>query len=810
MNTKLACALILLLLLASLGAAARAQPAAPSSDQPAVQQEGKPNQEPAAGAAEPGAKEQTRGGRAGGFSLEVRSLDIDNLLKLYSDTFRLTVVKDPNCTGPVTVICPQPVTEEEALSILNGVLEVRGFTSLLTGSLLKIVPLARAVQSRVNIRVGTKADPLALDQVMTQMVPLQQAQASALQRELTPLLSPGASIIASPASNMLIITDTGSNVTRLLEIIERLDSKSPNGTKVFTLEYADASSLAPIISQLVLTAATGGATAATTRAVPWEQRLRGRGFATPSAAGVASYGTASQGMVLAETRTNSLIVTASPDKMQTAETVIKSLDKLVPYESTVYVFALQHAKALDLASTLNQAFGRAAGTARTATTTTTQRSYQGTRSTQPGLRGTSGSGQSSQAPEEAPMVASAAAVEETPTRQAQQGQSTTGGYTAPRTPARTTTTTGRTAEGRVVNVLGTGDVTIIPEPNSNSLIINAPPEQMAVVKGLVQELDQVPVQVMIEAVIAEVTLDATSKLGFEWTWTEANHWSQGQDVTGKVQTNFGLNDPKALGLRYSVVAKSLSTLLTALATDQRAKILSTPRIFTSNNRPAEINISQQVPYIISFRETDQGTLTYNYGYMDVGIVLQVTPQVSSNGTVNLEVSQEANDLLGYTSFNAPIVARRSAQTSVSIQDGHTVVLGGIMKDSRTETVTKVPLLGDLPILGSLFRKKEVSKGKTELLVFLTPRVVRSPEEASALTREQQDKLKGIDYPVPLVPPGLQSAPPPVPEGGTELAPGQETPGEEAPGGAEAPEQAPGQAEPPGGEAAPGTEPPGQE
>jgi len=745
-----------------------------------------------------------RSGAPGSFRLEVRGLDIDNLLKFYSDTFKLTVVKDPNCTGPVTVICPEPVTREEAISILNSILEVRGFTSLLGGALLKIVPLARAVQSKVDIRIGSKPETLALDQVMTQIVPLQQAQAVALQRELTPLISPGASLIASAASNTLIITDTGSNITRLLGIIERLDAESEQGTRVFPLQYADATSLAPIISQLVITTSTiTSGTPGGSRA-PWEQRLLGRMGGRPTAGGVTSSSTTT-GTVLSDPRTNALIVTASPDKMQIAESVIASLDRPVPYESTVFVYSLQHAKAADLAASLNQAFGRG-GTARTAATTSTttrtqQRTTPSTRRTQPGLQGGTTSSQAPELESEEPIqIASKQAGQQRP-------PTTSGGTTYPRAGTSGTRGVTRDAEGRVVSTYGTTDtVTVIPESNTNSLIINAPPEQMESVKRLVLELDQVPVQVMIEAIIAELTLDATSKFGFEWTWMERNAFSNPQ-ATGTLSTNFGLNDPKALGLRYSVVGTSLTGLLSALATDQRANILSTPRIFTANNRPAEINISQQVPYIISFRETTAGTFTYNYGYMDVGIVLQVTPQVSANGTVNLEVSQEANDLLGFTSFNAPIVARRSAQTSVSIQDGQTVVLGGIMKESRSQTITKIPLLGDLPLVGGLFRKKEITKGKTELLVFLTPRVVRTPEQARALTQQQQGQLRGVKSPTPAPLPPASSPPgarPVTPE--VQVGPGPQAPAPEqgvqppaAPEEAPAPAAEPAAPEPEAGE-----------
>jgi general secretion pathway protein D len=209
----------------------------------------------------------------------------------------------------------------------------------------------------------------------------------------------------------------------------------------------------------------------------------------------------------------------------------------------------------------------------------------------------------------------------------------------------------------------------------------------------------------------------------------------------------GLDD-LTRGLRYSVVGGDISAVLRALATDQRFNILATPRIFTSNNQAAEINIGQQVPYIISVRESDVGSQTFNYGYMDVGIILNVVPRIAQNGLVTMDVQQEANELTGFTSFNAPIIAQRTTSTQVSVADGQTVIIGGIIRDTETKSVNKVPILGDLPLLGSLFRSTDKTKSKTELMVFLTPRIVKNPTEAAAITEDQKKQLR---TPVPPSP-----------------------------------------------------------
>jgi len=194
------------------------------------------------------------------------------------------------------------------------------------------------------------------------------------------------------------------------------------------------------------------------------------------------------------------------------------------------------------------------------------------------------------------------------------------------------------------------------------------------------------------------------------------------------------------GLSYTLAGKDLTGFFNMLQTDTKFQILSTPRIFTSNNTVASINISQQIPYIVSTIQNTNGTTSFNYAFQDVGIVLTVTPRITANGYVNMDVTQTANDLQGYTTFNAPIVNQREANTTVTVKDGETVVLGGMIQNQVTATTNKIPLLGDIPILGSLFKSKNKTQTKTELLVFLTPTVIRDVAEAKKLYQKTQNEM----------------------------------------------------------------------
>ena len=672
-------------------------------------------------------------------TLDVRGLDIDNLLQFYSRTFGLTIIKDPNLTGPVTIMCPRPVSRQEAFDTLNSVLGVRGFTSILNGSVMKIVSVTKAVQSDVGLSVG-RAPTQEGDLVITQMIPLKSADAVQLQSELTPLITAGASLIANSASNTLTVTDYASNVARLLKIIDQLDSTNATQVRVFPLTYAQAADVVPLLTQVFFTQPQGTATSGAQ--VPgFLRRLMGGGAGGAGGpGGRAAAGTAFLGQAVADTRTNSVVVTASRERMEGLAQVIKDLDRPIERQGNLTIVALKRANAQDVANALNQALGaRVTGQTRQTTTSTYRAGSTQNRTRSPGtslsnLLGGSATGRATALPGEPGVGSSRAAAGEP--------AAPTVTVDPPATDAGPIAATGVSRlEPQPANVVELGgSATVVAEPNTNSLIITGTPESAALMRELIAQLDQAPPQVLIEAIVAEVTLDAERKLGFEWNWTDHSHLGN-NNLTGHLGTSVGLA-AQTTGLSYAIAGANLNTMLKALATDDTVTILSTPRIFTSNNRPAEINISTATPYVANVVTTDVAQ-NFAVQYLDVGVILNVTPQISPDGTVTMQVSQQANELLGFQNLGnnvqAPTVATRSAQATIRVMDGQTIILGGIISDNATRSVDKVPVLGDLPLIGSLFRHTTVSKKKSELLVFLTPRVVRTPEEASALTRSEQAK-----------------------------------------------------------------------
>lgn len=299
-----------------------------------------------------------------------------------------------------------------------------------------------------------------------------------------------------------------------------------------------------------------------------------------------------------------------------------------------------------------------------------------------------------------------------------------------------------------------GKATITADDNTNVLLISAPPEQMDLIKQLLEQLDVLPPQVHIQAIIAEVTVTRDTSLGFQWEGLNALYKTdKGDTFTGAFQTNFGLgsadSDSGSLGLSGIIAGPDqFQAVLTALTTDTHARILSTPGIFTTSGQPATINVSTSRPFprgILS-STTSGSTISVALDRENVGIVLNVTPRVTSGDMVRMDVSVAANEMgqpVSIAGQEYPTTQERSANAIINVKDGYTVILGGLMRDTITRNAYRVPLLGDLPVIGSFFRSNRSKREKSELLVFLTPRVVRTPAEAAQVTEEQKSKLPEI-------------------------------------------------------------------
>lgn len=292
------------------------------------------------------------------------------------------------------------------------------------------------------------------------------------------------------------------------------------------------------------------------------------------------------------------------------------------------------------------------------------------------------------------------------------------------------------------------DGNLVADERTNSLVITDMASNIRRLLKLIESLDVRTPQVLIEALIMEVTLTDEIKLGIEWNHDLAFK-RDGHSFSGKAEQGFSLSSIITEGFKYSVLRGDgkLSAMLQALSTDKNVNILSTPHIMTMNNQPATIRVGEEVPVLTQTRNIQGGETIRSFDYKSVAIELEVTPRVNQDREVFMKVHPLVKKILGVNAeLNAPILANREAQTSVIVKDGETVVIGGLMKDDRSSAESKVPILGDIPLLGYLFKRRSSTREKTELLVFITPRVVMGSEEARAVTIQKESHSKSPQLP----------------------------------------------------------------
>jgi general secretion pathway protein D len=676
-------------------------------------------------------------------SFNLRNADIVQVINLISELTGKSFLVDDKVRGKVTIIAPTEVTLEEAYQIFLSVLEIQGFTIVPQGPIIKIIP-SRDVKDNPIPTATDAQHPFspATESFVTQLVPLQYADANDIRGLLTPLVSKESSLLAYAPTNSLIVTDTVANINRLLKIITALDVESPSVLfKVVTLKFAQAEQIANALRSAIEgleagAGAPGGAEAAPQPGV--QPAARGRRPVQVSAGERTQRGP----RIIPDARTNSLVLIATRADMGALEDLIVKLDVRTPEgRSQIHVYYLQYANAEELAQVLTAQAGEIT---RTLAPTTTP-----------------------------------------------PGQSPPGGL-PPTTPGGlppTTSTVGTQTTRRQGVIGGTTPlgISIVADKPTNSLVITAPPEVYALIKEVIQKLDVRRSQVLVESLIAEVTLNKAQSLGVEWrainspNGTQVFASSTGSAQTGLLNATLGsIGGPGAgstastnplagftslasqgflIGLlrtltitpdpsnpNSTVQILNIPLLLRAFQGDTDVNILSTPNLLTTDNEEAEIVIGEQRPFLRQAQDTPIGGVTgtstiRTFEFKDTGITLRVTPQISQGKTVRLKLAQEVTAFVSESEVGAVTTTKRSAKTTVIVDDNQTIVIGGLISNDSNEAKTSVPCLGNIPIFGWAFKQTSVSKRKTNLLIFLTPHIITSPEDIDRVTTHQQQRYE---------------------------------------------------------------------
>lgn len=293
-----------------------------------------------------------------------------------------------------------------------------------------------------------------------------------------------------------------------------------------------------------------------------------------------------------------------------------------------------------------------------------------------------------------------------------------------------------------------GQVDIQPDPATNGLLIRTSPRNFQAIQALLQDLDRLRPQVLIKVLIADVTLDENSQFGLEGFWENKMHVRGGDLARNRLGTDFAL---ATQGFTYLLAGDEFQATLNLLAREGRLRVLATPRILALDNATASINVGKEVPRITNTQINQLGNTVNTVQYESVGILLQVTPHINPDGLVTLEVAPEISDVASAAEsvpiapgVNSPTFNVNSALTTVAVRSGTTVVIGGLIRESTDHAVEKVPLLGDIPVLGALFSNTTQRKVKRELMIFLTPYVAYTASQLEELTQIEKAKLKLLD------------------------------------------------------------------
>lgn len=614
-------------------------------------------------------------------TLNFVAADIESVARTMATITGRNVVVDPRVKGTVNLATERPVTPTAALNQFAAVLRLQGFSIVDTGGLYKIVPEADAKLQGNVVNAGSVNALPTSNQVVTQIFRLNHESANNLVPVLRPLIGPNNTINVNPGNNSLVITDYADNLQRIGRIITALDVAGATDVEIIPLQHAVAADLAALVARLIDPAVAAGGAGQTD----------------------ASYKTT----LVAEPRSNSLVLrAANPARLALVRNLVARLDQpsSANVSGNIHVVYLKNADAVALASTL-----RAALAGETTISTVSTGAGNPSRTITP----TGGS-----SPASSPVAASA--------------QPSTGGQ-------------------------------IQADPATNSLIITASEPQYRQLRAVIDQLDSRRAQVYVESLIAEVNADKAAEFGIQWQGASGK---SGDSLIGLLGTNFGSGGSNIFdlstgettpsrGLNVGVAKRTngvyvLGFLARFLQENGEGNILSTPNLLTLDNEEAKIVIGQNVPFVTGqFTNTGSNNGSVNpfqtIERKDVGLTLRVKPQISENGTIKMTIYQEVSSVQASSvnSASGLITNKRSIESTVLVDDGAIVVLGGLLQDEFSANQQKVPGLGDVPLFGNLFKSETRSRRKTNLMVFLRPVVVRDARETSSLALDRYELMRSV-------------------------------------------------------------------
>ena len=678
-------------------------------------------------------------------TLNFANAEIEAVARTMATITGRNVVVDPRVKGQLTLITERAVTPAAAFQQFLAALRLQGFTVVESAGLYKVVPEADAKLQGGSVSVSRGGAPgPGGGQIVTQIFKLNYENAANLVPVLRPLISPNNTINVNPGNNSLVITDYADNLQRLARIVAAMDVSNASDVEVIPLKNAVAADLAPLVARLI----DGGSAAA------------------PAAAQGQS-DTSFKTTLIAEPRSNALILrAANPARVAQVRALVDKLDQPpVPGSSAasgnIHVVYLKNADATKLATTLRAAMSATGGGSGAA------------------AAGTSGSG----------GLATSAASSSTASASNSSNSAGLGGSGGLGMGA------GGGSSSANSNQPSTGGQ-IQADPTTNSLIITAPEPQYRQLRAVIDKLDGRRAQVLVESLIVEVNANKLAEFGIQWQSVLGN---KGDGTVGLIGTNSNKSGANIIGVMAGIAQGAtklgetagtlgrglnlalapringqyyLGALANFLQNSGDSNVLSTPNLMTLDNEEAKIVIGKNVPFPTgSYTNTGGNNGAVNpfttVERKDVGLMLRVRPQINENGTVKMSIYQEVSNIDTATlgDKNGPTTSKRSIESNVLVEDGSIIVIGGLLEDSYSQAEDKVPVMGDIPVLGNLFRSENRERKKTNLMVFLRPVVVRDAATSDSLMVDRYDAIRAMQQvvqPQPSVVLGTVSGAPLLP------------------------------------------------
>ena len=622
--------------------------------------------------------------------------DIESVVKAIGHYTGTTFIIDPRVKGQVNLVSEKPLTKDQAFKLLTSTLRLQGYAVVYADGYYKVVPEADAkLQPGPTQAIrGDKGESVKGDQVATQIYHLNYESAANIVTVLRPLISPNNTINANPGNNSVVITDYADNLKRLNKIIAGLDVPAIVDLDVIPVKYAMATDIAAMVSKLT----------------------------ENNVAGAADSGHA---VLMADPRTNSLLLRApSEARAHLIKAVVAKLDQPTALPGNVHVVYLRNAEAVKLAQTLRSI-------------------VTGDTSEQPVSSGLSSAATSSQGGANGGS---------------QNGFSINGNSNGLGGSSATSSSNINKGSGG-----GAAAGFIQADAATNTLIITASEAVYKNLRTVIDQLDARRAQVYIEALIIEVNADKANDFGVQWAGLSGNSNSNYR-IGGGTIFSTGNNNLANLatsstplpsnGLSVGIFKQiggqlGLGALAHMVDSGDGTNILSMPNVLTLDNEEAKIIVGQNVPFITGQFTTSAATGSAGVNPFqtierkDVGLKLTIKPQISEGGTVKLSIFQESSAVVASSATNAsgPTTTLRTISTTVLVEDGAILALGGLIQDTVGDTTEKVTGLGDIPVIGNLFKYQTSTRNKTNLMVFLRPTVIRNADDSNNVSLDRYDYMR---------------------------------------------------------------------